>query len=188
MRRYAVSVGARRVALVACTLCVVVRTSVAQHASSSPVMDALRARLSGAQRNLVGAAETMPADKYGYKATPAQMSFGEMVLHVARANDFVCAAIGSTKAPERPKLEATAAKDSLVARLKQSFDFCATVLASVDDSKLGDLVPFFGSRQVSRATAVLELPADWGDHYAAQAMYLRLNGLLPPTAHPRGAQ
>jgi hypothetical protein len=28
----------------------------------------------------------MPADKYGFKPTPAQMSFGELVLRVAGAN------------------------------------------------------------------------------------------------------
>ena len=33
---------------------------------------------------LYGLANSMPEDKFGYKPTPAQQTFGERVLHVAR--------------------------------------------------------------------------------------------------------
>jgi putative salt-induced outer membrane protein YdiY len=52
----------------------------------------------------------------------------------------------------------------------------------VDDSKLGDQVKIFGGREASKATAAIALTNDWADHYAMAAMYLRLNGMLPPTA------
>jgi len=32
---------------------------------------------------------------------------------------------------------------------------------------------------------VVTMAQDYGDHYSMAAMYLRLNGLLPPTAQPR---
>jgi hypothetical protein len=134
------------------------------------------------ERNLVGAAEEMPADKYGYKPTPQNMSFGQLVLHVAGSNDYMCATIAGSQAPQRTKLTATTPKDSLVARLKASFDYCSTALAQLDDSKLGEEVPFFGGRKIPRAGAVVGLAEDWGDHYSAAAVYLRLNGLLPPSA------
>ncbi len=153
---------------------------------SNPVSAALKAALERAQRNLVAAAEEMPADKYGYKPTPAQMSFAQLVLHVAGSNEYLCAAISGGKAPERTKLAPTDPKDSLVNRLKASFDYCATALAGVDDSKMGESIPFFGGRQISRAGAMLDLAADWADHYSTAAGYLRLNGLLPPTARRRG--
>jgi hypothetical protein len=35
---------------------------------------------------------------------------------------------------------------------------------------------------MTKATAVLYLVSDWADHYGGAATYLRLNGLLPPTA------
>ena len=35
------------------------------------------------------------------------------------------------------------------------------------------------------AFALIALTNDWADHYSAAAMYLRLNGLLPPTAQPK---
>ncbi len=66
--------------------------------------------------------------------------------------------------------------------MKASFDFCTTALAKVDDSKLGDTVDLYGGRQGPRAFALIALTNDWADHYSAAAQYLRLNGLLPPTA------
>jgi hypothetical protein len=35
---------------------------------------------------------------------------------------------------------------------------------------------------LTRASAMIALTNDFADHYSAAAMYLRLNGLLPPTA------
>ena len=55
-------------------------------------------------------------------------------------------------------------------------------LANVDDSKLGDTLPFFGGRTISRGGMMMNLSAEFADHYSMAAMYLRLNGLLPPTA------
>lgn len=40
----------------------------------------------------------------------------------------------------------------------------------------------FGGKQVTRAWISLILAGTWADHYAETAMYLRLKGLLPPTA------
>ena len=150
--------------------------------SSNPVSDALRAALTRAERNLVAAAREMPADKYSFAPTPAQMSFGKLVLHVAGSNDFMCSTISGSKAPERSKLEPGDSKDKLVAALEQSFQYCTTALANTNDGNLGEEVPFFGGRKISRAAAVLGLSEDWGDHYSLAATELRLNGMLPPTA------
>src|SRR5260370_27692361 len=46
--------------------------------STSPVADALRAMQQRFSRILIAAAEAMPADKYNYRPTPAQMSFPEI--------------------------------------------------------------------------------------------------------------
>src|SRR6266566_4141907 len=88
-------------------------------AQQNPVADAFRAMEQRHAKNITDAAEEMPADKYGFKPTPAQ---------------------------------------------------------------LGDSVPFFGGRKVTRGVAVLVTVADWADHYSQLAIYLRLNGHLPPTA------
>ena len=78
-------------------------------------------------------------------------------------------------------------KSALVGALKASFDFCTTSLAKVDDTKLGDTIHAYGGqlRAPPRAWALIALTNDWADHYSASATYLRLNGLLPPTAQPK---
>jgi hypothetical protein len=124
----------------------------------------------------------MPADKYSFSPTPEQMSFGKLVLNVAGSNDFMCSKNSGTKAPERPKLQPGDSKDKLVSALEESFRYCTSALANVTDSNLGEEVPFFGGRSISRAAAMLGLSEDWGDHYSLAATELRLNGLLPPTA------
>jgi len=46
-------------------------------------------------------------------------------------------------------------------------------------------VELFGGHQFPRAMGALGLASTWADHYAAAAMYLRLNGILPPSAQPK---
>jgi hypothetical protein len=109
------------------------------------------------------------------------MSFAHLVGHIAQSNDFLCAKIsGSAVAPQQ--LSDAAPKEKLVDALKASFDFCSTALSQMNDAKLADEVTLFGGHKATKAAAVIALTSDWADHYSAAAMYLRLNGLLPPTA------
>jgi len=151
-------------------------------AAQSPVASAFRQEEQSAGKKLIAAAEGMPADKYGFKPTPAQMSFADVVLHLAGGNDYFCSTIGGVPEPKRSKLTPTDTKDALVARLKETFSFCDEALAQVDDSRLGEELPFFGGRKMTRAALMIVASDDWGDHYSQDAIYLRLNGVLPPTA------
>lgn len=104
---------------------------------------------------------------------------------MAGFNFGMCSTISGVAAPKQDDLKETDPKDKLVTALKASFDFCATSLADLDDSKLGEQLPFFGGRTATRATLMFVLAADFADHYSTEASYLRLNGLLPPSAQPR---
>jgi hypothetical protein len=151
--------------------------------AQNPVSDGFRFVYQRQAKNIIAAAEDMPADKYGFKPTPAQMSFGDVVAHlIADGNDYLCSASTGQKLPERPKLSGSDPKDKLVAGLKDSFQYCATALATLQDAQLGDSTQLFGPRKTTRGLAVLITVADWADHYSQMAIYLRLNGLLPPTA------
>jgi hypothetical protein len=151
-------------------------------AQDAPVSQAFRDRATSASKDLMAAADEMPADKYSYKPTPAQMSFGDIVAHLVEGNDYLCGVISGAKAPARAKVTGASSKDALVGELKDSFAFCNESLAKVDDSKLGEQLPFFGGKTRSRANIMLITIGDWADHYSQSAIYLRLNGLLPPTA------
>jgi len=149
----------------------------------NPVSAAVKGQLPRFSKNMVAAAEAMPAEKYGFKPTPEMNSFGHLVMHIAQSNNLLCSKI-SGAAPPDVKYADSDPKDKLVAALKASFEYCATVLEKVDDSKLGEQMMLFGNRPFSRAGVLIILSDDWYDHYGAQAIYLRLNGILPPTAQP----
>lgn len=150
--------------------------------ASNPVSDAFRDNATTAGKNLIAAAEAFPADKFGFKPTPAQMSFADIVVHLAEGNDYLCGSIGGAKAPTRTKIAATDSKVALLARLRDTFAFCDQALASLSDATLAEQLPFFGGRKMSRAAVMTLTTGDWADHYSQSAIYLRLNGLLPPTA------
>jgi uncharacterized damage-inducible protein DinB len=154
----------------------------AQKSSSSPVADALRGLVARNATNVVAAVEEMPADKFGYHPTPAQWTFGHLVVHIVGANYGMCAAIGGVPMPKTAKLADTDAKDKLVVAVKDSFQFCTESLKNLTDTNLGEEIPFFGGRKITRANMIIIMSDDYGDHYSQAASYLRLNGLLPPTA------
>jgi|SRR5690242_4973891 uncharacterized damage-inducible protein DinB len=153
--------------------------------SKNPVTDVLRDAVAGRKKNTVAAIEEMPADKFGFKPTPDQMSFGHLATHIAEANYFFCGKVGDVPQPKVEELTETAAKEKLVAAVAASFDFCSTALAKADDSKLGDSIQDFTGKTRPRAWAALALAGSWADHYGAAAMYLRLSGLVPPSAQKK---
>ena len=156
--------------------------SAAAAQSKSPVSDALRQMLAGREKNTIAAFEEMPADKYDYKPTADQMTFGHLAAHIAEANYFFCANAGDVANPKVDDMKGTEGKDKLVAAMKASFEFCHTALEKADDSKLTSDIKWFDGKPRARAWAALGLASSWADHYGMAAMYLRLNGLVPPTA------
>ena len=153
--------------------------------SRNPVTDVLRDSVAGREKNTVAAIDEMPADKYSYHPTPEQWTFAKIVSHVAQSDFAVCSILSDTPAPQNWKVTETDPKEKLVPAVTASFEFCSTVLANLQDSKLGDTVKFFRGRQVPRARALIELTDDLEDHYSQLASYLRLNGMLPPSASPQ---
>ncbi len=173
-----------RIATSVAVLALVALPALGTAQSSAPAAAAFRHNAARMEKNLVAAADEMPADKYGYKPTPAQMTFAEIVLHVAQDNDEACPPIGGAKSPDRAKLAPTDDKAKLVTRLRDSFAFCEQSVAHLDDSNLAGNVSAFGA-QWTRVGLMMERVDDWSDHYSQFAIYLRLNNLLPPTAKPR---
>lgn len=164
-------------------------------AQANPVTGAFRARILNFHRILAQAFDSIPEAKFSFKPTPAQLSIGTIAQHLANDNYLFCNQFGAMKQARSAKdsttadsVKATWPKDTLVAKLKESFAFCGKALEQVEDSKLGEQVTLsFGgqSRQVVRASMVLGHSLDMADHYSQLANYMRLNNMLPPTALPR---
>jgi uncharacterized damage-inducible protein DinB len=167
----------------------------APNTAGGPMTTTFRNRINNLQRFLAQAFDSIPADKFGYKPTPAQQSVGYVAQHLASDNYFFCNNFGDKKAtrPEEESAPDTVKqhwpKDKLVASLKASFAFCQDAFTQLDDAKLAETMSVAGpnntTRQVPRMSAVFGHAMDMQDHYAQIANYMRLNGMLPPTALPR---
>ena len=151
--------------------------------AANPVSQTTRIMLEQHAHNMIAAAELMPADKYGFHPTPAQMTFGQLIAHIVQTNEFLCSAIaGAPKAPPTSPTDKDP-KEQLVKALKDSFDHCSAALAAVSDAQVAELIPM-GPQKAPRVYFMFGIVADWADHYSTQASYLRLNGILPPSAQP----
>jgi DinB superfamily len=150
-------------------------------AQGNPVSSSLRDAATPHGVAMLAAARAMPAEKYGFSPTPAQRTFGQLVIHIVSDSRITCSAIaGVTPGPEE-KLDVSDSKETLVGALQKVLSFCDTALAQVTDAKVGDRVTYYGHPGL-RVQALVGLVDDWADHYGQQATYLRLNGILPPTA------
>jgi hypothetical protein len=181
------------VLVVSCLTCAIAQTSSSPSSTPAaqatptkdPVTASLRILLPRSRNNILGAITAMPADKFNYKPTPDQTSFAHLVVHIVGSNNNACAKVADVPAPKVEELKETDSKEKMLAAATASFDFCNDALGKMDDSKLGDSVEGFGGHQVPRALYALVLASGWADHYSAAAQYLRLNGILPPSAQPK---
>ena len=84
---------------------------------------------------LVNAADAMPADKFGYKSTPAQRSYGEQIMHVVQANQQIIGLLaGKIPAPAINLKAAT--KAEVMTALRSSMDHWDVVLKDFTDQQL----------------------------------------------------
>jgi uncharacterized damage-inducible protein DinB len=166
-----------------------------QSMPANPITTAFKARIGALSREIPQGFDSIPESKFGFKPTPAQMTIGDVAQHVAEDNYLFCNTFGPMKADipsdemnTPDSVKATWPKAKLVTQLKASFAFCEKALDQVDDATLaGQTTLTYGGRtmKVGLASMVLEHALDLADHYSQLANYMRLNGILPPTALPR---
>jgi hypothetical protein len=162
---------------------------------ANPITTVFRNQTLRMQRNIAQAFDSIPESKFSYKPTPAQLSIGYIAQHLVSDNYFFCNNFGAMKGTQSAQDTSTAdsvkakwPKETLVAKLKESFAFCESAFSQLDDTKLGEQFTMtFGtqSRTVPRANMALGHALDLADHYSQLANYMRLNNILPPTALPR---
>jgi hypothetical protein len=144
---------------------------------------------------LAAAFDSIPAATYGYKPTPAQQSVGYIAQHLEDANYQLCARFGGAERTVTARdsladtVKAAWPKDTLVARLKASLAYCDSALATATDAALAEEVtvgPPSAPRKIARVRFMIGYVTDLAEHYSQIASYMRLNGMLPPSALPRG--
>ncbi len=143
---------------------------------------------------MMAIAAAMPDDKFGYKSTPPQRSWGEQILHVAGGNFFLMRFLnGKTASPTINAsdmvvfgLKASTKAEYLKA-LGDSFDYGEALLKEFSDQQLTETVkgpPWMGS--TTRVRMAYDAIAHCQDIYGQMAVYLRLNGIVPPASRRGG--
>ncbi len=127
----------------------------------------------------------MPEDMFGYRATPAERTWGEQILHVAQANVIQLGRFGSRAVPPVVNMKATS-KAEILKALADSFDFGAAALKEQTDQTMvlqaetTQFDRFMGPS--TKARVVYYVIGHTWDIYGQMAVYLRLNGLVPPAS------
>jgi hypothetical protein len=128
---------------------------------------------------LVAAFDSIPAARYDYRPTPSQQTVGYIAQHLEDANYGLCERFADLKHPRTAKdsladtVKARWPKDTLVARLEASLRFCDTAI-----ERAGPL------RSAALASVLLAFETDLAEHYSQLAGYMRLLGMVPPSALP----
>jgi uncharacterized damage-inducible protein DinB len=139
-------------------------------------------------RKLIAMAEDFPEDKYDFKATPAQRSFAEQLLHAANANYYFTNLAMGQKPPaeEDPKRDQFKTKADIVAFVKKAFADGAAAIKAKGDKGMSELVTDPGAHQQYRVSDLAYgLIEHDGEHYGQLAVYYRVAGLVPPESRPK---
>jgi len=131
---------------------------------------------------LVKIAEAMPAEKFSFKATPAQRDFGGHVMHIAQINVMVLKTLGGTAKEPVINDKATSKADT-IKFMSESFDYGTALLNEQTDQSMAASVagpPWMGPS--TRARIIAFLIGHTQDTYGQMVVYLRLNGLVPPAS------
>ncbi len=135
----------------------------------------------GIRKNLEASAEAMPAEKYSFQLTPGQMSFGEWLIHSADRNYADCATLKGEAPPEAQKLvKGLKDKAEISKALKDSFAYCESALATLDDAKI------IASPQLSYA--FMHVAVHNNEIYGNIVGYMRSVGIVPPSTAARQQQ
>ncbi len=158
----------------------------AQTAAATQNANPLSAEVKGAytnvKNNFVKAAEKMPEEHYGFKATPEVQSFSQRVAHIADANMRTCAVLKGEQKSVNAASKTT--KADMVAALKESFAYCDAVYDSMTDTEAVKIVAT-GRGQRSRLAALWGIVSHDNEVYGTMAVYMRLKGIVPPSSEGR---
>ncbi len=133
------------------------------------------------KKTMMDIGNAMPEDKFGYKSTPAQRSFGEQIMHVVQVNGVLLKVIGGKAAA--PAAQEAKSKAEILKALNDSYDYGTALLNEQTEMTIAQTVQgprFMGPS--TRARVFWFLLSHSSDIYGQMAVYLRLNGIVPPAS------
>jgi uncharacterized damage-inducible protein DinB len=127
---------------------------------------------------------TMPADKYSFKAVDSIRSFAQQMLHLSRANYFLMSNATDQQPPSfvQSDLEHSPTaqkKDSVMYYVTSSYDYCISAVKAFDVKKWGEKKKFMDFEETR--FALMNKAFEHQTHHRGQTtIYIRLQGIKPP--------
>lgn len=156
----------------------------AEHHEAEAPTEGFRAELlwdlGNVEKKLLGLADAIPADSYGWGPAPEVRSTAASFVHVAQGNHQILAALG-VEAPEDVadwEAEITA-KDDVKAALESSFAAVRGAILGHSDDELDAQVSFFG-REWSKRQVLMLVAGHAHEHLGQAIVYARSMGVVPP--------
>ncbi|RYZ28477.1 MAG: damage-inducible protein DinB [Chitinophagaceae bacterium] len=172
--------------IIICFLTNLISSSVkAQALTSNDIKAQMVADWERAKSYTVDYLNTMPADKYSFKANDSTRSFAQQMLHLAGANVFLMMSAAGTTPTSWLNMglenRSTAqSKDSVMYYVTSSYDYCINAVKNADVNKWGEKIKVFNTYDVTRF-AMMNKTFEHQDHHRGQTtIYIRLNGIKPP--------
>jgi uncharacterized damage-inducible protein DinB len=144
------------------------------------------------QSTLRQLADAMPADKFNYKPTANQRSYGEQVMHVALINLELLKSIGGKAAAPSFTEDRAKNKADMLKALSDSYDYGTALLKEQTEASIAEKVrapAFVGTGAgatflgpSSRVRVFWFLLGHSMDIYGQMVVYGRLNGIVPPAS------
>ncbi|MBI3894428.1 MAG: DinB family protein [Acidobacteria bacterium] len=139
-----------------------------------------------ATRNLVlGIAEIIPEDKYDFKPTPEVRSVREQLQHLISENYMFMGAVAGDPPQNSSRFSNLKTRAEILQALKESYEYGAKVWSGLTEQKAMETITF-RNNQTARWTPALSNIVDNMDHYGNLVVYVRLNGLVPPSVRGAG--
>jgi uncharacterized damage-inducible protein DinB len=143
--------------------------------------------MTGMEKEITGAAEAMPADKYDFAPTQGEFkgvrTFGGQVKHLAEANYEFFDGWNLGTAPDAASIEKLTSKADILKALSDSYLYAHK---AIDTITAANAFQPLGKNGDTRAGDAAFCLAHSMDHYGQIVVYLRMNGIVPPASRKSG--
>ena len=141
------------------------------------------------KRFIIGSAEKMPAERFGFKPTPEVMSYAGLLGHIIDVQYGFCNAVKGGPNPAAGKgLDKLTDKAALVPAIKEAFTYCDDAFAALSDHNALEMLTLgsgANQRQVARGNQLTMVIVHGNEHYGNLVTYMRIHGIVPPSSAPQ---
>lgn len=155
--------------------------------AQTSVKDAMAKHWKASGEFTIAVANAMPAESYNFRASPEEMTFGQLMAHIGLANLGACANASGMPRPAVPENIAAWQKDQkldiekkdAVAFAISTFGFCNTAIAGIP-AENWDKVLGPPARNLTGFEWLWSYFTHTAHHRGQAEVYLRVKGIKPP--------